>query len=141
MRQYRLHGLVLGVLLVLALFIWQNSVSFLPRQDGNQLQNDVTGKEAAAGLINLLRRNIAPKDVLRVCFEEWTSSMARRGAHSIARVDEAQSVFETEAARAKAEQDPVQAYARIRLALKGATSGRELTVPRKDFTHEPLKST
>ena len=165
MRRYRLHGLVLAVLLVVGLFIWQNSASFLPRQGANDVQSDVTGKEAAAGLVNLLRRNIAPKDVLRVCFEEWTNSMARRGAHSIARVDEAQSIFEAETARAKVEQDPVRAYARISQALKGSRSSaragdglvpsnldhprigdeavptpeRELPVPGKTFTHEPLK--
>jgi uncharacterized protein DUF4350 len=128
-RKYRLHALVAGVLLVVGLFIWQHSVSFLPPLSVGQVQSEVAGKEAAAGFVNLLRRNIAPRDVLRVCFDEWTRSFARRGAHSIARVDQAQSVFEAEAARAKTDRDPVQAYREIRRALKGTEAGHATRHP------------
>jgi hypothetical protein len=119
MRRYRLHGLVAGLLLVVGLFIWQHSASFLPRVKDGPLEDEIAGKEAAAGLVNLLRRNIAPREVLRVCFNEWTKSLAKRGMHSLARVDEAQALFEAEAKRARADQDPVRAYRQIRQALKG----------------------
>jgi hypothetical protein len=119
MRQYRLHGLVAGLLLLVGLFIWQHSASFLPRVQDSQTKDEIAGKEAAAGLVNLLRRNIAPREILSVCFNEWTKSLAKRSAHSLARVDEAQAVFEAEAKRAKASQDPVRAYRQIRWVLKG----------------------
>ncbi|HTL16725.1 MAG TPA: hypothetical protein VL793_05780, partial [Patescibacteria group bacterium] len=118
MRQYRLEGLVIGVLLLVILFIWQHSTSFLPRSDQGRVHDELSGKEAAAGLVNLLRRNIAPSALLRVCFEEWTKSLGRRSAHSIARVDQAQALFETEASRANADKDPVRAYRQISNALK-----------------------
>jgi hypothetical protein len=122
-RKYRLHALVAGILLVVGLFIWQHTVSFLPPLSVGRAQSEVAGKEAAAGFVNLLRRNIAPRDVLKVCFDEWTKSFARRGAHSIARVDQAQVIFSAEAARAKPDQDPVRAYREIRRALKGPEAG------------------
>lgn len=123
-RQYRLHGLMAGLLLVAGLFIWQHSSSFLPRVKDSPLEDEIAGKEAAAGLINLLRRNIPPREVLRVCFNEWTKSLAKRGMHSLARVDAAQAVFEAEAKRAKADQDPVRAYRQIRQGLKGSDGER-----------------
>jgi hypothetical protein len=119
LRQYRLGGLVLGLVLVVILFIWQHSTSFLPGIDHGQAQDELAGREAAAGLVNLLRRNIAPSALLRVCFDQWTKSLARTGAHSIARVDEAQAVFKAEVSQVKSSRDPVQAYRQIRRALKG----------------------
>jgi hypothetical protein len=118
MRQYRLHGLILGLLLLAALFIWQNSVSFVPRLKDSPAGVEIMGKEASTGLINLLRRNIPPRDVLRACFNEWTKSLAKRSTYSLARVDEAQAVFEAETKRAKTDLDSVRAYREIRQALK-----------------------
>jgi len=134
MRKYRLHGFVAGILLLVGLFIWQHSVSFLPRVALGEKPSAVAGKEAAAGFVNLLRRNIAPRDVLRVCFDEWTKSFARRGVHSIARVDQAQAVFQAEAARAKSDQDSVRAYREIRRALKGAEASHP--APSSQDAHE-----
>jgi len=118
-RQYRLHGLVAGVFLLVGLFIWKHSVSFTPRVSEAQAQSEVAGKDSAAGFVNLLRRNIAPRDLLRICFDEWTKSFSRRGTHSIARVDEAQAVFASETARASADRDPLRGYREIRRVLKG----------------------
>jgi hypothetical protein len=119
-RQYRLHGLIAALLLVAGLFIWQHSASFLPRFNDAQPEDEIAGKEAAAGMVSLLRRNIASREVLQVCFNEWTKSLAKRGTYSLARVDEAQALFEAEAKRPKADQDPLRAYRQIRLALKGS---------------------
>jgi len=131
MRRYRLHGVVAGLLLLAGLFIWKHSVSFLPRRAEQKAQSEVAGKEAAAGFVNLLRRNIAPRDLLRVCFDEWTKSCVRNGAQSITRVDQAQAVFEAEAARAKVEQDPVRAYREICRVLKRPRAEENTTRPRK----------
>ncbi|HEV2208000.1 MAG TPA: DUF4350 domain-containing protein [Verrucomicrobiae bacterium] len=118
MRRYRLHGVAAGLLLLAALFIWKNSLSFVPAQPEPLAQQMVEGKDAGAGFINLLRRNIAPADVLQVCFAEWTKSLGRGSGIALARVDQAQAVLETETTRAKAERDPVRAYQEICRALK-----------------------
>jgi len=119
MRKYRLHGLAAGLLALAGLFIWKNSTSFLPLYAEEEGRDEVAGKEASAGLVNLLRRNIAPGDVLRVCFDEWTKSLLHGDSHSIARVDQAQTVLEAETGRAKVERDPVRAYQEICRVLKG----------------------
>jgi hypothetical protein len=119
MRKYRLHGLVAGLLVLAGLFIWKNSVSFVPPYPEPAATEAVVGRDAAAGFINLLRRNLPADQLLRVCFEEWTKSLLHGSHHSIARVDQAQAVLEAETARAKTARDPVRAYREICQVLKG----------------------
>ncbi len=119
MRKYRLHGFVVVLLLLAALFVWQNISPFPPVAPGSPSTESVTGKEAGAGFTNLLRRNIAPADLLRLCFEEWTKSLAHNCSLPIERIDAAQAVVEKEDAHARTRQDPVGAYREIALALKG----------------------
>jgi len=115
MRKYRLHG-VLGAMLVLAgLFIWKNSLSLVPPPKEEAPKDFITGKDAAGGFVNLLRRNIPPAKILDVCFEEWTKSLARAGSHTIAGVDRASEIMET-----RRERDPVLAYQQISRALKSS---------------------
>jgi len=109
MRNYRLHGLAAGLILLAGLFVWKNSMSFLPSYPETSASEQVMGKEASAGFVNLLRRNIRPADVLTVCFEQWTKSLLGGSSHLIARVDEAQAVLEAENTRAKTGRDPVRA--------------------------------
>ena len=121
MRKYRLHGLAAGLILLAGLFVWKNSMSFLPPYREPSASEQVRGKEASAGFVNLLRRNIRPADVLGVCFEQWTKSLLRGSSHLISRVDEAQAVLEAENARAKTSREPVRAYREICRVLKGTT--------------------
>jgi hypothetical protein len=74
----------------------------------------ITGKDAASGFVNLLRRNIPPAKILDVCFEEWTKSLTRAAGHTIAGVDRASEVMETKG------RDPIQAYQQIAKALKSS---------------------
>jgi hypothetical protein len=125
MRKYRLQGLVAALILLAGLFIWKNAMSFAPPYADEQASEEqVLGKDAAAGFVNLLRRNITPKDVLKVCFDEWTKSLLHDRSHSIARVDQAQTILEAEAARAQTSRDPVRAYREIAQALAGPSRPR-----------------
>ncbi|HWH68020.1 MAG TPA: hypothetical protein VNT26_01435, partial [Candidatus Sulfotelmatobacter sp.] len=118
MRKYRLHGLALGLAVLAGLFIWKNSLSLVPAYPDQEQIETVAGKEAAAGFVNLLRRNIAPRDLLNVCFAEWTKSLTRGNTQVIARVDQAQAVLEAENARPQRQRNPVQAYQEICRVLK-----------------------
>ncbi|HTD68581.1 MAG TPA: DUF4350 domain-containing protein [Candidatus Limnocylindria bacterium] len=72
-RRYQLHGGVIALLALAALFIWKSSVSFIPRT--NELATTpILGRESAAGFENLLRRSIAPKDLLQTSLDEWHKS-------------------------------------------------------------------
>lgn len=116
-RKYRLHWFALSLLALAALFVWKNSTGLLPPLPPETPPGFVPGREAAAGFINLLRRNVAPRDLIRMCFAEWTSSLMQGHPHLIARVDRAQTLVEAEAARPVRQQNPVRAYREIAEAL------------------------
>jgi hypothetical protein len=112
LRKYHLYWLAAALLLLALLFVWRNAFSFLPPHPDTLRRDYVTGKDAAAGFNNLLRRNIAPRDLLRVCFAEWTKSLSHDSAHPISRVDKAQTIAQSQTS------NPVQAYRDICSALK-----------------------
>jgi hypothetical protein len=117
-RKYRLQWLGAALLLLAGIFIWRNTLSFVPPLPEEVTQSYVSGKDAAAGFVNLLRRNVPARDLLGVCFSEWTKSLGPANPHSIARVDQAQAVIEKEAALPVAIQNPVRAYRKICQILK-----------------------
>ena len=112
MRKYRLYGVVGALVLLAGLFIWKNSMSLVPPHAEEARKDFITGKDAAGGFVNLLRRNIPPAKILDVCFEEWTKSLTRATGHTIAGVDRASEIMEA------GQRDPVQAYREISKALK-----------------------
>ena len=79
-RKYRLHGLVAGALLAVALFIWQSSVPFLPPPESRLPDPGIVrGKSADEGFINLLRRAVKPSELLAICAAEWRKSFDPEG--------------------------------------------------------------
>jgi hypothetical protein len=112
-RKYRLHGLAAGLLLLAGLFLWQNAVSFVPPSPEERAPDYVAGKEAAAGFVNLLRRNVSPRDVLQTCFAEWKKSFTRGARPSAARIIQAQAVLDAEGALPHRQRDSVRAYQEI----------------------------
>ena len=112
MRQYRLHGLLAGLILLAGLFIWKNSTSLVPPPADEKPEPFVAGKDAAAGFVNLLRRNLAPRDLLAACFTEWKKSGAA-GKFSKTRVQQAEAVFNSENSSAGKDRNPVGAYRQI----------------------------
>jgi len=112
-RKYRLYGLVAALAVLAGLFLWQNAVSFVPPLPEEKRPEYVAGKEAAAGFVNLLRRNVAPREVLQVCFAEWQKSRTRGPGPSAARIAQAQAVLDAERALSSRQRDPVRAYQQI----------------------------
>ncbi len=79
-RKYRLHGLVAGALLAVALFLWQSSAPFLPPAASRRPDPGlVTGKSAGEGFINLIRRALTPKELLATCAAEWRKAFDPEG--------------------------------------------------------------
>ncbi len=72
--RYHLTGFIAGLLCLAALFIWKNSARFGVVEESPTSPGVVTGKEAAAGFVNLLRRNMAPGEMLKICLAEWEKS-------------------------------------------------------------------
>lgn len=126
-RRYRLDGLALGLLVFAGLFVWQTALSFLPRSESGYLgDGELAGRESAAGFVNLLRRGVAPGDLLSVCFQEWEKT-ARRDGISDARIQQARDCM-----TAGSDQNPVQAYREVSLLLANrfrATASKPPLVP------------
>lgn len=125
MRKYRLHGFIGGLILLAGLFIWKNSVSLVPVYVDQRKGDFVAGKDAAAGFVNLLRRNISAGDVLNTCFAEWKKSCPKNNPHTAARLKEVQSVLDSEKAKPRRERDPIAAYRTICGILKKSSTAKK----------------
>lgn len=113
-RKYRLHGVVAGLVLLAVLFIWKNSVRFIPAYESSLAESDVVvGKESREGFINLLRRSIRPAAIFETCVVEWRKSSTHR-PHDLACVEE---IAAQELARPARERNPIAAYRAVRHAL------------------------
>ena len=113
-RKYRLHGVVAGILLIAALFVWKNAVRFIPAYADDTRDGDVVaGKESGEGFVNLLRRTIKPSEILAVCVAEWRKSSAHRAGEQ-AQVEE---LLAQEQVRPPRQRDPVAAYQTIAQSL------------------------
>lgn len=117
MRKYRLHGLAAGLLLLAGLFIWKKSTSLVPPPAREARDDSIAGKDSASGFVNLLRRSIAPRDLLATCFAEWRKSVGVTGKVSAARGREAEAIFQAEAALPGKERNPLATYKNIANAL------------------------
>jgi hypothetical protein len=117
MRKYRLHGLAAGLILIAGLFIWRNSTSLVPPHASEEKEDFVTGKDSASGFVNLLRRSIAPRDLLETCFSEWKKSVAAAGKPSAARLQQAEAVLQSEKSLPSKDRNSIAAYKRISDAL------------------------
>jgi hypothetical protein len=71
-RKYHLQGMVAGLMLLALLFVWQQTVRFMPPVTSADKGDEVVGgQEASAGFASLLRRTIKPSEILGLCVGEW----------------------------------------------------------------------
>jgi hypothetical protein len=116
-RKYRLYWFIVGLIVLAALFIWKNSLSLAPRYAEQTREDFVAGKEAAAGFVNLLRRNVPVSTLLDTCFAEWKKSAAQSGKYSRSRLEQAETIFAMEKSLPAPERNPLMAYQEISKAL------------------------
>jgi Domain of unknown function (DUF4350) len=114
LRKYHLYAVVGALLLLAILFIWKNAFSFVPPWQMIRTQQFVAGRETSAGFVNLLRRNIPSRDLLRVCFAEWKKSAVKPGATTSARHAQAEALVKAEMER----RQPLVLYQEICRTLK-----------------------
>jgi hypothetical protein len=69
-RRFRLTGFAFGLAICTALWIWRASSAFPPPRPAQDRRN-LTGRTSQSGLLTLLRRNLAPRELLPVCWEQW----------------------------------------------------------------------
>lgn len=111
LRQYRLHGLAAVALLLALLYLWQNTFPLAPLPPETSDKGEpghVVGRDATLGLINLLRRGLPPRRLLRVCLEHWKDTAGRKAATHITTAMETRlAEYEQTPARLA---NPVQVY-------------------------------
>ena len=116
MRKYRLQWLGAGLLLLAILFIWKNSVGLVPADESlyGALDAPVAkGKDSAAGLTNLLRRNLGRRDVLRTCLREYRGSVGRPDNRTRNKLDRITRLVKQDEERPARERNSVKAYNEI----------------------------
>ncbi|HVM60813.1 MAG TPA: DUF4350 domain-containing protein [Verrucomicrobiae bacterium] len=120
--KYHLQGLFVAIILLVGLFIWKSSVSFLPRRINETAATSAvvsTDKDTAAGLVNLLRRSVPPQELLRVCWDEWQKSFARGFGRLARNREKAQVVVDTHANQSARGETIVTVYQDISQLLAG----------------------
>jgi hypothetical protein len=77
-RKYRLHGVVLSLLLITVLLIWRQAVVFVPRsEDDVEAERQIAfGRDAADGWVSLMQQHIAKTELLAVCHQAWQAGGA-----------------------------------------------------------------
>jgi hypothetical protein len=113
MRKYRLEGLAGGLVLLAVLFIWKNSMSLVPPMGDGKREEFVTGKDSAAGFVNLLRRSISPPNILATCFAEWKKSVAPKGKNLTSRFQQAEAIFIAGTSSANTSLNQIETYRKI----------------------------
>jgi hypothetical protein len=119
-RKYRLQGLFAGILVLGILFIWKNSYSLVPARDvsATDYEDDLlVGKDYVTGFVSLLRKNIASRDILKVCFHEWKRSFPQREKEEGEDLKHVQKIIESYEKRTTKQQDLVRDYQRINKIL------------------------
>ncbi len=114
-RKYHLHWFFLALLLPIGLFIWKNSLYFVPPLDdssitGNHFHSE---KNYTDGLVSLLRRNISQHDILGLCFREWKKSLVSDKKINNDKLEKIKTVIKTEDPRYSKQGDPVRGYQAI----------------------------
>ncbi|MEW6306683.1 MAG: DUF4350 domain-containing protein [Verrucomicrobiota bacterium] len=125
-RRYRLHGLVGGLLLLAALFVWKNSASLVPPLDDEAGAGGaaVLGRESAAGFVNMLRRTIAPGQLAAVCLAEWKKSCAQNRSDLAPKVERMHALIEAETRRHEGAPNQVELYRSLARMVKERDSLR-----------------
>ena len=91
MRKYHLEGALAVLALVATLFLWRSASSLLPSRAPRSDQ-PVSGRDSLEGMAALLRRGIAEKDLVRVCYEEWKKTSLNE--HKSLNIDSQDPLFD-----------------------------------------------
>jgi hypothetical protein len=115
-KNYRFQWFIFGVAILALLFIWKNSVYFVPplkSSRSRQSKDFVSDRESTRGLISLLRRNIPKRQLLQTCVREWERSIQSEKRFRNDKFKQIRSVLQKIAAQSSKSINPVGGYRRI----------------------------
>lgn len=141
-RRYGLTWALANLLLLAALFIWRNSGTLVP-VDAAAEEPEMAlaaGRDSAAGLANLLRRNLAPGGLMETCLAEWRRT-AEAGAHlPAATVSRITALIEAERQRPERQRSPERLYNAICELTQPAGGGGPRGEKREAGKEQPWKA-
>lgn len=109
-RRFRLGGLMFGLALVAALFLWKNAAGF-PPPARTPTSGMLAGRTSQAGLLTLLQRHVPPRDLAAACWQEWL--IGNGGQVSAARIERAAAIAR------RGVTDPLESTREIAAVLHG----------------------
>jgi hypothetical protein len=115
-RKYRFQWFLFTVAVIALLFIWKNSVYFVPppKQSQSQPGRDVSSdRDSTQGLISLLRRNIPARQLLQICTREWERSIQSQNRLRNDKLRQVKSALQKVETQSPKSIDPVLGYRRI----------------------------
>ena len=115
-KRFRFHWFILTVAVLALLFIWKNSVYFVPPQKAGRAHpaRDFTAdRDSTQALISLLRRNIPAGQILQVCAREWERTIQPEKRFQKDRLAKIKSTFKMITSQSAKNTDPVSVYRRI----------------------------
>lgn len=128
LRNYRFTWFLAALSLLALLFVWKNTVYFVPpgRTDLSPGADVLSEKDAASGLVALLRRNFTDNTILQVCCREWEQTFGKDKRISNNAAALIENVLQSESPSSRKKPDPVAGYRKISSALKAlGISSRE----------------
>ena len=115
-RHYHLAGFFAGLALLLLLFVWQSTASFLPRRPASAAAPaPAKGRDSLTGLANLLRSHLPPARLLASSVDEWEAAFSRRLPDAAQRAAQARALLSADPRRV--EKDPGATYRSLREIL------------------------
>ena len=121
-RRYGLQGGLAALALLAVLFIWRNVVSLVPPPvplagQASTNAGSIAGRDAAAGFLNLLRRGVAPRELIVVCLEQWQHMPGGRTPDT-ATIEHLRALAAEEGARPANRRSPATVYRAMCAALR-----------------------
>jgi len=115
MWKYRMQGIFIALIVLALLYIWKNGQPLVPPYE-DALPTDAyayVGKDSASGFVNLLRRSVPRKDVLRTCMAEFEKSYLHRQADFASSLRDAKAILFREDNTDARNRDLVKSYREI----------------------------
>lgn len=112
-RKHRLVPFLIALLTLAALYVWMCAVPLVTMPPPGEGGTTAGGRDNFNGLVNLLRRNIAPADLLVTCFREWSASSTRDYRRFPLLGEQVSAIVAGDAAKPPAKRDPVARYREI----------------------------
>lgn len=112
-RKHRMVPFLLALMALAALYVWKSAVPFCGTAAPQEEKPDTGGRDNFSGLVNLLRRNIAPGELLNACFREWSRSFSREIRRSPNLAGQLQAIMDEETARPAGKGSPIAVYGKL----------------------------